>query len=149
MGAWGPGRAVPWCLGRLPWVPGAPPGGSLGGGPGPMSAGQNVLSLHPSPSVSHRRFFAALDGTNRFGSRRGGPLNCANRPWDRSVPSVFAIFVYSCCMTSILDIFFDFSPPSTAQTVLGVLSRPPRVTNFQFQIALCLLYSRLSYALFP
>ena len=40
MGAWGPGRAVPWCLGRLPWVPGAPPGGSLGGLPGPMSAGQ-------------------------------------------------------------------------------------------------------------
>ena len=31
---------VPWGLGRLPWVPGAPPGGSLGGVPGPMSAGQ-------------------------------------------------------------------------------------------------------------
>ena len=38
--AWVPGRAIPWCLGRLPWVPGAPPGGSLGGVPGPMSAGQ-------------------------------------------------------------------------------------------------------------
>ena len=24
---------VPWGLGRLPWVPGAPPGGSLGGVP--------------------------------------------------------------------------------------------------------------------
>ena len=28
----------------LPWVPGAPPGGSLGGGPGPMSATQNLAS---------------------------------------------------------------------------------------------------------
>ena len=27
MGAWVPGRAVPWCLDRLPWIPGAPPGG--------------------------------------------------------------------------------------------------------------------------
>ena len=35
MGAWVPGRAVPWCLGPLPWTPGAPPGGSLGGGPDP------------------------------------------------------------------------------------------------------------------
>ena len=35
---------VPWGLGRLPWVPGAPPGGSLGGGPDPNSSGQNVLS---------------------------------------------------------------------------------------------------------
>ena len=25
--AWVPGRAVPWCLGRLPWAPGAPPRG--------------------------------------------------------------------------------------------------------------------------
>ena len=41
MGAWGP---VPWGLGRLPWVPGAPPGGSLGGGPDPMSAGQKWAS---------------------------------------------------------------------------------------------------------
>ena len=45
MGAWVPGRAVPWGLGRLPWVPGAPPGGSLGGGPGPMSAGHLWLCL--------------------------------------------------------------------------------------------------------
>ena len=36
---------VPWGLGRFPWVPGAPPRGSLGGGPDPMSAGQKV----PSP----------------------------------------------------------------------------------------------------
>ena len=35
---------VPWGLGRLPWVPGASPGGSLGGGPDPMSSGQNVAS---------------------------------------------------------------------------------------------------------
>ena len=35
---------VPWGLGRLPWVPGAPPRGSLGGGPGAMSAAQNLLS---------------------------------------------------------------------------------------------------------
>ena len=33
MGAWVPGRAVPWGLGRLPWVPGVPPRGSLGGVP--------------------------------------------------------------------------------------------------------------------
>ena len=46
MGAWVPGRAVPWCLGRLPWVPGAPPGGSLGGVPGPMSAGQFSKHAH-------------------------------------------------------------------------------------------------------
>ena len=38
------GRAVPWGLGRLPRAPGAPPRGSLGVGPGPMSEGQNVLS---------------------------------------------------------------------------------------------------------
>jgi hypothetical protein len=44
MGAWVPGRAVPWCLGRLPWAPGVPPGGSLGGGPGPMSAAQKWVS---------------------------------------------------------------------------------------------------------
>ena len=37
---WVPGRAVPWGLGRLPWAPGAPPGGSLRGGPGPISAAQ-------------------------------------------------------------------------------------------------------------
>ena len=37
MGAWVPGRAVPWCLGRLPWAPGASPRSSLGGGPGPKS----------------------------------------------------------------------------------------------------------------
>ena len=36
---------VPWGLGRLPWVPGAPPRGSLGGGPDPMSSAQNW----PSP----------------------------------------------------------------------------------------------------
>ena len=36
--AWVPGRAVPWCLGRLPWAPGAPPRGSQGGVLGPMSA---------------------------------------------------------------------------------------------------------------
>ena len=35
---------VPCGLGRLPWVPGASPGGSLGGGPGPMSAGQKSVS---------------------------------------------------------------------------------------------------------
>ena len=33
MGAWVPERAVPWCLGRLPWVPGAPPGAPWGGVP--------------------------------------------------------------------------------------------------------------------
>ena len=36
---------VPWGLGRLPWVPGAPPGGSLGEGPDAMSEAQN----HSSP----------------------------------------------------------------------------------------------------
>ena len=40
MGAWVPGRAVPWCLGRLPWAPGAPPRGSQGGGPGGKFAGR-------------------------------------------------------------------------------------------------------------
>ena len=29
----------------LPWVPGAPPGGSLGGVPGPMSSAQNWAAL--------------------------------------------------------------------------------------------------------
>ena len=42
MGAWVPGRAVLWCLGRLPWAPGALPRGLSGGGPGPMSAAQKV-----------------------------------------------------------------------------------------------------------
>ena len=45
MGAWVPGRAVPWGLGRLPWVPGAPPRGCPGGRPDPMSADQKS----PSP----------------------------------------------------------------------------------------------------
>ena len=36
---------VPWGLGRLPWVPGAPPGGSLGGGPDPNSSARFM----PSP----------------------------------------------------------------------------------------------------
>ena len=36
---------VPWGLGRLPWVPGAPPRGPLGRGPDPMSAGQKWPSL--------------------------------------------------------------------------------------------------------
>ena len=35
---------VPWGLGRLPWVPGAPPRGSLGRVSGPMSADQKVAS---------------------------------------------------------------------------------------------------------
>ena len=35
---------VPWGLVRLPWVPGAPPGSSLGGGLGPMSAAQKWVS---------------------------------------------------------------------------------------------------------
>ena len=30
-----PGRAIPWGLGRLPWVP----GGAPGGGPGPKLQG--------------------------------------------------------------------------------------------------------------
>ena len=46
MGAWVPGRAVPWCLGRLPWVPGAPPGSSQVGVCGPMSESQSVASTH-------------------------------------------------------------------------------------------------------
>ena len=33
MGAWVPGKAVPWGLGRLPWAPGEPPRGSQGGSP--------------------------------------------------------------------------------------------------------------------
>ena len=33
IGAWVPGRAVPLCLGRHPWVPGAPPGAPWEGGP--------------------------------------------------------------------------------------------------------------------
>ena len=33
---------VPWGLGRLPWVPGVPPGGSLEGGPDPNSESQNM-----------------------------------------------------------------------------------------------------------
>ena len=33
---------VPGGLGRLPWVPGAPPGGSLGGGSGLNSSGRFV-----------------------------------------------------------------------------------------------------------
>ena len=36
----------------------------------------------------------------------------------------------------MFDFFIDFSPLSKAQTALGVLSRPPRVTNGYFQIAL-------------
>ena len=44
MGAWVPGRAVPWGLGRLPWAPGAPPRGSQGGVPAPNYKGQSPLS---------------------------------------------------------------------------------------------------------
>ena len=139
MGAWVPVRSVPWCLGRLPWAPGAPPGGSLGGGPGPKSAAQNLVSLHRFRIIAHQRFVAALDGTARFGSAFSTPKGDQFSVTNRSVPSVFAVFVCSFSMTSMLDLFFDFSPLSTAQTVLGVLSRPPRVTNFEFQIALCRL----------
>ena len=39
---------VPWCLGRLPWAPGAPPGSSLGRVPGPKSAAHSVPDL---PSI--------------------------------------------------------------------------------------------------
>ena len=35
---------VPEGLGRLPWVPGAPPRGSLGGGPDPNSPGRFMVS---------------------------------------------------------------------------------------------------------
>jgi len=41
----------------LPWVPGAPPGGSLGGVPGPMSAGQFSKHAH-----------------GYLGAREGGPV---------------------------------------------------------------------------
>ena len=44
MGAWVPGRAVPWCLGRLPWAPGASPRGSPGGVPAPNYKGQSPSS---------------------------------------------------------------------------------------------------------
>ena len=47
---------VPWGLGRLPWVPGAPPRGSLGRGPGPMSAGQKVASPLGFGIVFHDNF---------------------------------------------------------------------------------------------
>ena len=43
-----PGRAIPWCLGRLPWVPGAPPGSSQGGVSGPMSESRSLPSPHGS-----------------------------------------------------------------------------------------------------
>ena len=45
MGAWVPGRPVPGCLGRSPWVPGARPRGSQGGVPVPMSAARWSLCL--------------------------------------------------------------------------------------------------------
>ena len=48
---------VPWGLGRLPWVPGAPPGGSLGGGPGPMSAAQKWSSPLGSGIVFYVYFY--------------------------------------------------------------------------------------------
>ena len=44
MGAWVPGRAVPWGLGRLPWAPGAHPRGSQGGVPAPNNK-DNFRSL--------------------------------------------------------------------------------------------------------
>ena len=60
---------VPWGLGRLPWVPGAPPGGSLGGVPGPMSAGQFSKHAHGC-----------------LGAWEGGPVVPGPPPWVPGAP---------------------------------------------------------------
>ena len=48
---------VPWCLGRLPWAPGVPPGSSLGGGPGSKYKGQNV----EDPSWNRIKIYVDFD----------------------------------------------------------------------------------------
>ena len=54
MGAWVPGKAVPWGLGRLPWAPGAPPRGSQGGVPAPNYKGHFRPLPVVDPSNSHQ-----------------------------------------------------------------------------------------------
>ena len=68
MGVWVSGRAVPWCLGRLPGAPGAPPGTPLRRGPPRQAAG--------SPHT--RRTFGSLAGmawTYRGVPYSGGSTN--------------------------------------------------------------------------
>ena len=69
MCAWVPGRAVPWCLGRLPWVLGAPPGGSRGRGPGSKLQGSlPATSAHFQLSTLQIRIKIYVDFDDEFWS---------------------------------------------------------------------------------
>ena len=73
----------------LPWVPGAPPGGSLGGVPGPMSAGQ--FSKHAHGCLGAWEGGPVVPGPpplGPWGAFRGIPYVCS--PLRGRHPSVFA-----------------------------------------------------------
>ena len=75
MGAWVPGRAVPWGLGRLPWAPGAPPRGSQGGGPGPKLQGSLPVTFTCRPFEFVSTFMSILMSIfGRFGVDLGSLL---------------------------------------------------------------------------
>ena len=75
MGARVPGRAVPWGLGRLPWVPGARPRGSQGGGPGPKLQGPITVTLTHGPFDFASKFMSILVSIfGRFGVDVGSLL---------------------------------------------------------------------------
>ena len=75
MGAWVPGRAVPWGLGRLPWAPGAPPRGSQGGGPGPKLQGPLPVTFTCQPFELVSKLMSILMSIfGRFGVDLGSLL---------------------------------------------------------------------------
>ena len=65
MGAWVPGRAVPWGLGRLPWAPGAPPRGSQGGVP---AESLQAVGRYASRGFASKIMSILMSIFNRFGA---------------------------------------------------------------------------------
>ena len=75
MGAWVPGRAVPWSLGRLPCAPGAHSRSSQGGVPGPKLQGSTrINSDHFILSTLRTRIKIYVDFDVDLGSFGGALL---------------------------------------------------------------------------